>query len=47
MNLVILMLLGSLAMGMFFKKLDRKAYVALVGLAVAAAAGYYFFTRFL
>ena len=47
MQLVILMLLGSLIMGMFFKKLDRKAYVALVSLILVAAAGYYFFTRFL
>jgi hypothetical protein len=42
-----MLLIGSLILGMLFEKLDRKAYLSLLGLILLAAAGYYFFERFL
>jgi hypothetical protein len=47
LQLVIMLLIGSLILGMLFEKLDRKAYLSLLGLILLAAAGYYFFERFL
>lgn len=47
MQLVVFLIMGSLILGMLFNKLDRKAYTALVSLILLAAAGYYFFDRFL
>ncbi len=47
MQLVLLMVIGSMAMGIGFKKLDRKANLALAGLVFIAALGFLLTKRFL
>ncbi len=37
MYIVLMLLIGSLVMGIFFEKLDRKAYIG-IGLLIAFAA---------
>ncbi len=47
MFIVIMLLVGSLVLGMFRKELDVKASAILVLMVVAAVIGFYFFKRFL
>ncbi|MEI6043204.1 MAG: hypothetical protein WCS37_02315 [Chloroflexota bacterium] len=47
MQLVLLLLVGSLVMGLFFEKLDRKAYIALGLLIAFAIFAFLYLKRFL
>lgn len=47
MLVVLLLLIGSVALGLYFEKLDRKAYIVLGGLIVFAVIAFLYFRRFL
>lgn len=47
MLIVIMLLVGSMILGMFWKELDVKAGAILVLMVAAAVIGFYFFRRFL
>lgn len=47
MQLVLLLVIGSLVMGLLFEKLDRKAYIGLGLLIAFAIVGFLYFRRFL
>ena len=47
MQLVLFMIIGSMVMGIAFKKLDRRANLALVLMVLLAALGFIMTKRFL
>ena len=47
MQLVLFMVVGSMVMGLVFKKLDRRANIALGVLVLMAALGFLMVKRFL
>lgn len=47
MQLILMMLIGSLGVGLIWEKLDRKALAVLAVLILLAIIGFFFFKRFL
>lgn len=47
MQLVLLLVIGSLVMGLSLEKMDRKAYIGIGLLIVVAIIGFLYFRRFL
>ena len=47
MQLVLMLIFGATVLGLFYEKLDRKAYISLVGLVVLAIALWLYSSRFL